>query len=105
MIAFAAAAAFSAIGGLLLAPVIGISASTGSVLGVKGIAAAGVGGLGSIPGAIVGGVGLGVLEAFASAIDSGLQTTISLLAVLVILLDLPNGLLGGRRAQQAAVGV
>lgn len=105
MIAFGAAGALAAIGGLLLAPVVGMSYSTGTLLGVKGIAAAVIGGFGSLPGAIVGGIALGVLEALATVLSSGLQTAISLLAVVVILLVLPNGLVGGRRVKPVAVGV
>jgi branched-chain amino acid transport system permease protein len=105
LIAFGAAGALSAVGGLLLAPMIGVGTATGSVLGVKGIAAAVVGGMGSIPGAIVGGVSLGVLESLASAVSSGFQTTISLVAVIIVLLVMPNGLVGGRRRATAAVGV
>ncbi len=104
LIAFGAAGALAAVGGLLLAPVIGMTYATGSLIGVKGIAAAVIGGFGSIPGAIVGGIALGLLESIASLISTGLQTGISLLAVVLVLLILPDGILGGRRVK-TAVGV
>ncbi|MCU1415414.1 MAG: ABC-type transporter, integral rane subunit [Microbacteriaceae bacterium] len=104
LIAFGAAGALAAVGGLLLAPVIGMTYATGSLIGVKGIAAAVIGGFGSIPGAIIGGIALGLLESLASLISTGLTTGISLLAVVIVLLILPNGILGGRRVK-AAVGV
>lgn len=98
LIAFGAAAALAALAGLLLAPAIGMSYQSGSGLAVKGIAAAVLGGFGSFPGAVVGGVSLGLLEAFSSTISSGLQTGIALTIVLLVLLVLPNGILGQRRA-------
>lgn len=104
MIAFGVGAALAAVGGILLAPVIGMSYSTGAVLTIKGVAAAVIGGFGSIPGAIVGGLALGLVESWATVFSSGYQTSISMLVVLLVLLLLPNGLLG-KRTNATAVGV
>lgn len=59
---FGLAAALGAVAGVLIAPITFTSYDAGIMLGLKGFAAAMLGGLGSFPGAIIGGVLLGLLE-------------------------------------------
>jgi branched-chain amino acid transport system permease protein len=96
VLSFGASAGLAALAGLLLVPAIGVSYDSGSNLAIKGIAAAVLGGFGSLPGAVVGGVALGLLEAFGSRISSGFQTGIAMSVVIVVLLAFPNGLVGRR---------
>jgi branched-chain amino acid transport system permease protein len=76
----------------------------GLLMGVKGFTAAVLGGLGSLPGAVLGGLVLGLIEQFASGYISSLyRDTISLSVLVVILIVLPSGLLGRRGSEWGKV--
>lgn len=93
-ISFAIAAGIAAAAGALYAPIVYASFDMGLV-GVKGFAAAVVGSLGSIPGAVLGGLVIGVGETFgAQLIATEYQDSIAFGVMIVILLLRPNGLLG-----------
>jgi branched-chain amino acid transport system permease protein len=65
------------------------------MLAVKGFAAAILGGLGSFPGAILGGLIMGSIESFgAGLVNSGYKDTFALIVLLVILFFKPSGLMG-----------
>jgi branched-chain amino acid transport system permease protein len=67
----------------------------GIMLGIKGFSASILGGLGSAPGAVIGGILLGVIESFgAGYISSGMKDAIVFSVVLMLLLIRPYGLLG-----------
>lgn len=69
--------------------------TTGSLPGIKAFTAAVLGGIGSIPGAFVGGLVLGVIEIFAKAyISTQLADAIVFAVLIVVLLVKPTGLLG-----------
>ena len=93
---FAIGSALAAIAGVLLcsySPV--LKPTTGSMPGIKAFTAAVFGGIGSIPGAFLGGVLLGVIESMAQAYISTQLSNVILFAVLiVVLLVKPSGLLG-----------
>ncbi|MBY4798140.1 branched-chain amino acid ABC transporter permease [Collinsella sp. AGMB00827] len=93
---FAIGSALAAIAGVLMcsyAPV--LQPTTGSMPGIKAFTAAVFGGIGSIPGAFVGGILLGIIEAMAQAyISSSLANSIVFAVLIVILLVKPAGLLG-----------
>jgi len=92
--AFALAGALAGLAGLLIAPGAPIGVDDGVVLGLKGIAAALLGRLGSLRLALAGGLVLGVLEAFALAGISAGWADVLPLALLVVLAALrPRGLL------------
>ena len=93
---FAIGSALAAIAGVLLSsysPV--LQPTTGSMPGIKAFTAAVFGGIGSIPGAFLGGLLLGVIEAMAQAyISTQLSNTILFAVLIVVLLVKPSGLLG-----------
>lgn len=72
-----------------------IETNMGSMIGTKIFASAILGGVGSVPGAIVGGLLLGVVETMVSAyISSGYRDAISFTILIVVLLVMPNGFFG-----------
>ena len=88
------AAAVAAIAGLLLAPITFVFANMG-IIGLKAIPAAVVGGFGSLPGAIVGGLVIGVVESFSGFyLPDGFKDTAPYIVVLLMLMFKPNGLFG-----------
>jgi branched-chain amino acid transport system permease protein len=93
---FGASAALGAAAGVLVAPLIQIQYSMGFIL-VKAFAAACLGGIFSIPGAIVGGLVIGVIEGLVAAYVSAAYRDAIVYAVLIgALLFRPEGLLGRR---------
>ena len=69
--------------------------TTGSMPGIKAFTAAVFGGIGSIPGAFLGGLLLGIIEALAKAyISTTLANSIVFAVLIVVLLVKPAGLLG-----------
>ena len=93
---FAIGSGLAAIAGVLLCsayPV--LMPTTGSMPGIKAFTAAVFGGIGSIPGAALGGILLGVIEIFARAyIGTQLADAIVFAVLIVVLLVRPAGLLG-----------
>jgi branched-chain amino acid transport system permease protein len=73
----------------------------GFLAGLKGFTAAVVGGIGSIPGAMLGGLVVGLTESFASGYLGGKWSDLTVFAILIIvLLVRPSGLLGSRAIQK-----
>jgi branched-chain amino acid transport system permease protein len=100
-IAFGIGVALAGIAGALLAPVFLVFPTNGVVTTVKGFEIIVIGGLGSIPGALIAGVLLGVVESLGAAfISSPYQNVYGFLLVLLVLLVRPTGLFG-ERARQA----
>jgi branched-chain amino acid transport system permease protein len=96
---YALSTALGAAAGILFASLTFAVFDMGLLMGVKGFTAAVLGGLGSLPGAVVGGLLLGLIEQLTSGYISSLyRDTISLSVLVVILLLLPSGLLGRRGA-------
>ena len=93
---FAIGSALAAIAGVLLCSFsTSLMPTTGSMPGIKAFTAAVFGGIGSIPGAFLGGVLLGVIEALAKAyISTQLSNSIVFAVLIVVLLVRPAGLLG-----------
>jgi branched-chain amino acid transport system permease protein len=88
------AAATAALAGLLLAPITYVHSNMGYV-GLKAIVAAVLGGFGSFPGAILGGILLGVVESMAGFyLPEGVKEVAGYLVLLVVLTFRPTGLLG-----------
>ncbi len=93
---FAIGSALAAIAGVLLCSAYPIlMPTTGSMPGIKAFTAAVFGGIGSIPGAMVGGILLGILEIFGKAyISTQLADAIVFSVLIIVLLVKPTGLLG-----------
>jgi branched-chain amino acid transport system permease protein len=90
------AAAVAAIAGLLLAPITFVHANMGFI-GLKAFPAAVVGGFGSLPGAIVGGLIIGIVESLSGFyLPQGFKDVAAYIVVLVMLMVKPNGLFGER---------
>jgi branched-chain amino acid transport system permease protein len=94
-LSFGLAAGVGALAGAIITPLTLTSFDQGTVLGFKGFSAAMLGGLGSLPGALVGGVVLGTLEALAGGlISSHFKDAVAFVALLVTLFFWPAGILG-----------
>jgi branched-chain amino acid transport system permease protein len=90
------AAAVAALAGLLLAPITFVHANMGFI-GLKAFPAAVVGGFGSLPGAIVGGLIVGVVESLSGFyLPEGFKDIAAYIVVLVMLMVKPNGLFGDK---------
>ena len=88
------AAAVAAVAGLLLAPITFVHANMGFI-GLKAFPAAVVGGFGSLPGAIVGGLVIGIVEALSGFyLPEGFKDVAAYVVVLIMLMVKPNGLFG-----------
>ncbi len=85
LLAFAFAGALAGLAGVLIAPDAAVGPADGALLGLKGVAAALIGGLASLRLAVVGGLVLGVLEAFAETEFGGGWGDVVALALLVVL--------------------
>ena len=99
---FAIGSALAAIAGVLLCssyPT--LMPTTGSMPGIKAFTAAVFGGIGSIPGAFIGGILLGVIEALAKAyISTQLSNSIVFAVLIIVLLVRPVGLLGKKISEK-----
>ncbi len=93
---FAIGSALAAIAGMLLCSAYpALTPYTGSMPGIKAFVAAVFGGIGSIPGALIGGIILGIIEILSKAyISSQLSDAIVFMVLIVVLLVKPTGILG-----------
>lgn len=97
LFSFALSTAIAGVAGLLVAPLTLVSATMGTVLGVKAYAAAIIGGLESGFGMLAGGLILGLSEAFTSRfISTGYKDTPGFVFLILIILFRPSGLFGKR---------
>ncbi|MCQ9616332.1 high-affinity branched-chain amino acid ABC transporter permease LivH [Paenalcaligenes niemegkensis] len=99
---FVIGAMLAAVGGVLIALAIGkLNPYIGFLAGIKAFTAAVLGGIGSIPGAMLGGVLLGLAETFAAAyISSQYKDIVAFGLLVLILLFRPTGLLGKPEVQK-----
>ncbi len=101
MYSFFISALFSGMAGALMTPVTLTSYDIGISLGLKGFAAAVVGGLGRMSGALVGGIILGIVESFsAGLISSGYKDAITFGLLLLFLYMRPQGIVGEIKAER-----
>jgi branched-chain amino acid transport system permease protein len=92
---WAISAAVATAAGILLAPVTLIDINMGLAVALKAFAAAVLGGFGSIPGALVGGIIIGLIELYAGAsLPEGFKDTAPYIVLLVMLAVRPQGLFG-----------
>ena len=98
---FAVSAAIGAVAGILVTPIAPTSYEVGTLLALKGFAAAMLGGMGNAVGAVVGGVLLGLLEAFAAGyLSSQYKDAAAFVVILAVLFALPQGLLGRAKVER-----
>ena len=101
MLTFAVGAAVAAAAAALMAPLTLLYPDIGFALFIKGFASAVLGGLTSLPGAVLGGVAVGVIEALAGGyIHSSFLDVSAFVVIMLVLLVKPTGLLGGRRLRR-----
>ena len=94
-IAFFLGAALAGVAGTTIAPIALVSFDMGGSLGLKGFVAATLGGIGSVPGAVVGGILIGVIESVGAGIfSSGWRDAIVFGVLIVVLFVRPEGLFG-----------
>jgi len=95
LLSFSLSAAIGAVAGIIVTPIALMEYDRGAMLAVKGFGAAILGGLGSFPGAILGGLIMGTLESFgAGIISSGYKDAFALIVLLAILFFKPSGIMG-----------
>jgi len=97
MIAFAISGATGALAGIVIAPLNVTSYDVGTLLGIKGFAAAILGGLGNPVGTVVAAFLIGIVESLgAGYISSGMKDAIAFLVLIAVLLIKPSGIFGER---------
>ena len=101
-LSFGLSAALGAIAGILIAPITTTSYDVGVMLGLKGFAAAILGGMGSVVGAVIGGLVLGIAETMSAGyLSSAYKDVIAFVIILAVLFLLPSGLFGKRGGERA----
>lgn len=97
MYTFGVGAAIAGISATLMAPLTLLYPDMGFIFFIKGFAAAVLGGLASVPGAIVGGILIGVSEQLAAGyIHTSLQEVAAFVVIMFVLIFIPNGLFGDK---------
>ena len=100
-LAFGISGAIGAIAGILITPITLTSFAVGTLLALKGFAAAMLGGIGNPVGAVVGGLALGLLESLSAGfISSTYKDAVAFLVILGVLFVLPQGLFGRRAVER-----
>lgn len=95
LIAFAVAGATAGLAGVLIAPSVGLAPGNGLELVVPGFAAAVLGGFGSLPGAVLGGILIALLHNIVAVyISSGYADAVQYMAIILVLLVRVRGLFG-----------
>ncbi len=101
LVSFALAGALGALAGVLVTPLAPTHFQVGTMLGLKGFAAAIVGGLGSGPGAMVGGLVVGLAESLAAGyLSSAYKDAIAFVIILLVLVLRPSGLFGAKTIER-----
>lgn len=100
-IAFAIGGGLAALAGGLAGPVLYVNPSLGASLGIKGFAAAILGGFGNIKGAIVGGLAFGVLDAFAAGRFQGYSDLVTFVVFAAVVIIRPTGIFGESTVNRA----
>ncbi|MCB1388246.1 MAG: branched-chain amino acid ABC transporter permease, partial [Rhodobacteraceae bacterium] len=91
---YAAGVALAGFGGVLAAPIMSVDPHMGSNIVIVVFAVVVIGGMGSILGSILTGLGLGLLEGLAKAVYPEASSTVIFVAMVVVLILRPRGLMG-----------
>lgn len=104
LFSFTLAAAIGAVAGIVIAPATSLQFDTGTLFSIFGFIAVAIGGIGSFPGAVAGGLLLGLASQFATAYISSLfSSALALGLLLVVLLWRPSGLFSAGKARRQDV--
>lgn len=98
---FAISALITGVGGLLLAPVFFVTTTMGGITGLKAFAGVIIGGFGSVQGAIIGGILVGVVDTFAGAyISTTYRDAIVFMFLILALVVRPQGIFGEKISEK-----
>lgn len=100
-IAFAIGAGLAALAGGLAGPLLYVNVSLGGSLGIKGFAAAILGGFGNIQGAILGGIAIGILDSWAAGQFEGYSELVVFIVFAVFMMVRPTGVFGEKTVNRA----
>ncbi len=101
-ITFAYSSILGAAAGILVGPIFFVTKDMGAMIGLKAFCSAIVGGFGSVPGAILGGIFLGVVEVFGSYyISTAYRDAFAFMILILVLLLRPQGFFGEKVAEKA----
>jgi len=100
-LAFAIGSAIAAVAGALVGPLLYVSPGMGASIGIKGFAAAILGGFGNIPGAILGGLIFGLIEAFSAGRFSAYSDLITFVIFAAAMMIRQTGIFGERTVDRA----
>jgi branched-chain amino acid transport system permease protein len=99
--AFMLSCAFATIAGLLITPTFLAETTMGTMLGLKGFVVSVIGGFGNIPGAIIGGILLGLLEMTgARYLSSDFRDAYAFVALIAVLFFYPQGIFGEKISER-----
>jgi branched-chain amino acid transport system permease protein len=100
-VAFALGAMLSGVAGLLVAPIFLAEPTMGGSLGLKGFVVSVIGGFGNLPGAVIGGLFLGLIETFgARYISSNFRDAYAFIVMIAVLVAWPRGLFGEKSSEK-----
>jgi branched-chain amino acid transport system permease protein len=101
-ITFAYSSILGAAAGILVGPIFFVTKDMGAMIGLKAFCSTIVGGFGSVPGAILGGIFLGVIEVFAAYyVSSAYRDAFAFIILILVLLLRPQGFFGEKIAEKA----
>ena len=101
MAAYALSALLAAVAGVLLAPLLNVAPTMGTIIGLKAFAVAIIGGLASAPGIVVAGLGYGLVESFvAGYVSTGAREIVGFALVIAVLVLRPWGIGGARPSRR-----
>jgi branched-chain amino acid transport system permease protein len=103
LLAFAISAAIGALGGIAITPIQSTSYLSGGIYALSGFVAAILGGWGSVAGAVVGGLALGLIQSLVTGVlPAGYQDAVAYAVLILVLYFRPSGLLGASKSEGAA---
>lgn len=97
---FIIASVLGGFAGMLISPVYFVIPTLGTSLGNKGFSSALLGGITSNPGSMIGGITLGILEATSTNFSTSIQASVAYIVLFIVLIFLPNGLLGKKESRK-----
>jgi branched-chain amino acid transport system permease protein len=100
-LAFCIGAGIAALAGAMAGPLLYVSPTLGGSIGIKGFAAAILGGFGNVPGAVLGGICIGILDSFAAGHFQGYSDLVTFVVFAVAIMVRPMGIFGETTVSRA----